>query len=49
MLWLLENERKNLSWIGGSVLASLEGFSSMWMTRQEYYEIGPDLVDRKCP
>ena len=41
-------ERKNHVWIGGSILASLSSFQSMWITKQEYEEIGPAIVHRKC-
>ena len=41
-------ERKNLVWIGGSVLASLSTFQGMWITLEEYYELGPTIVHRKC-
>jgi actin len=40
--------RKYLSWIGGSILASLSAFQSMWITRDEYEENGPAIVHRKC-
>lgn len=41
-------ERKHLVWIGGSILASLSTFKKMWITREEYYEYGSDIVHRKC-
>jgi actin-related protein len=41
-------ERKHSVWIGGSILASLSTFQSMWITKQEYYESGPAIVHRKC-
>ncbi|KAL6765135.1 actin family [Haematococcus lacustris] len=41
-------ERKYLVWIGGSILSSLSTFQSMWITREEYLETGPNIVHRKC-
>jgi len=41
-------ERKYSVWIGGSILASLSTFQSMWVTKQEYDENGPTVVHKKC-
>jgi len=41
-------ERQYSTWIGGSILASLSSFRKMWMSLEEYDEIGPSLVHRKC-
>jgi len=41
-------ERKYSVWIGGSILASLSTFSSMWISKMEYEESGPGIVHRKC-
>ena len=41
-------ERKYTPWIGGSILASLSTFREMWITREEYDENGPAIVNRKC-
>ncbi|EAY22239.1 Actin family protein [Trichomonas vaginalis G3] len=40
--------RKNSAWIGGSVLVSLATFSQMWITKEEYDEVGPEVVNLKC-
>merc|ERR1711936_1057724 len=40
-------ERKYSVWIGGSILASLSTFQQMWITKQEYDECGPSIVDRR--
>lgn len=40
--------RKNAAWIGGSVLVSLATFSQMWITKAEYDETGPSIVNLKC-
>ena len=39
--------RKELCWVGGSILASLAAFKSMWVTREEYEEHGVNIVHRK--
>jgi actin-related protein len=41
-------ERKYGAWIGGSILASLSTFQPMWISRDEYDEFGPSIVNRKC-
>ncbi len=43
------NERRNASWIGGSILASLGSFQTLWLTKQEYQEHGPTYIERKSP
>ncbi|KAI7866342.1 actin family [Spinellus fusiger] len=40
--------RNHSVWIGGSMLASLSTFQSMWIAREEYNEFGPSIVHRKC-
>jgi len=39
-------ERKYSVWIGGSILASLSTFQSMWIPKQEYDEKGPSVIHR---
>ena len=41
-------ERKYSVWIGGSVLASLQSFQKMWISKKEYNESGPTVVHKKC-
>lgn len=41
-------ERLNSAWMGASTLASLSTFQSMWITKQEYDESGPNIIHRKC-
>eukprot|EP01028_Stygiella_incarcerata_P013188 TRINITY_DN81602_c0_g1_i1.p1 TRINITY_DN81602_c0_g1~~TRINITY_DN81602_c0_g1_i1.p1 ORF type:complete len:438 (-),score=132.00 TRINITY_DN81602_c0_g1_i1:201-1514(-) len=36
-------------WIGGSILASLGTFQSMWVSKQEYEEHGATIIQKKCP
>ena len=42
-------ERKYATWIGGSIHASLATFPQMVITHEEYNEVGPSIVHRKCP
>mmetsp|Transcript_27721 Transcript_27721/g.40926 ORF Transcript_27721/g.40926 Transcript_27721/m.40926 type:complete len:496 (-) Transcript_27721:332-1819(-) len=42
-------ERSICSWLGGSILGSLGTFHDMWITKKEYEEWGPAIVNRKCP
>jgi len=41
-------ERKHSVWLGGSILASLQSFQTMWINKQEYDESGPAIIHRKC-
>lgn len=41
-------ERKYASWIGGSILASLPNFQSMWINKKEYEENGVSAIYAKC-
>jgi len=41
-------DRKYSVWAGGSILSSLKTFDERWITREEYQEIGPSVVHRKC-
>ena len=45
---LFSPERKNMAWIGGSILASLSSFRNMWISRKEYEEEGPAVVLSRC-
>jgi actin-related protein len=42
-------DRKYSAWIGGSILSSLSAFQSMWISKQDYEEVGPSVIYRKCP
>merc|ERR1712187_141461 len=35
-------------WIGGSLLASLSHFNDCWIRKDEYWEVGPKCIHRKC-
>jgi len=42
-------ERLYSVWLGGSILASLATFQTMWITKTEYDESGgPQIIHRKC-
>jgi actin-related protein len=41
-------ERKYSVWLGGSILAALSTFQTMWINKQEYDESGPGIIHRKC-
>ncbi|KAJ8613029.1 hypothetical protein CTAYLR_004056 [Chrysophaeum taylorii] len=41
-------ERKYSVWIGGSILASLASFQTLWIYKEEYEKAGPSIVHRKC-
>ncbi|CAO2149688.1 unnamed protein product [Urochloa humidicola] len=41
-------ERKYGAWIGGSILGSLNTFEQHWITKGEYDEYDPTIVQRKC-
>ncbi|XP_071501810.1 uncharacterized protein [Diadema antillarum] len=41
-------ERKEYAWIGGSILASMSNFRSLWVTKKEYDEHGGRIVQQKC-
>jgi actin-related protein 4 len=41
-------ERRFGAWIGGSILASLGTFHQMWISKKEYEEHGPNIVEKRC-
>lgn len=41
-------ERKLMSWVGASILASLSSMDDQWVKIADYEEEGPSLVHRKC-
>jgi len=41
-------DRKYCVWIGGSILSSISTFNTMWITKEEYQDAGPQIVHRKC-
>jgi actin len=41
-------ERKFSSWIGASILSTLEEYKKLYITKDQYEEHGPSLVHTKC-
>jgi len=41
-------ERSFASWIGGSILASLGSFHQLWISRKEYDEHGPNIIEKRA-
>ena len=41
-------ERKYSIWIGGSILSTISTFDCMWITRDEYNEMGASIIHKKC-
>jgi len=41
-------ERKYSVWLGGSILAALSTFQTMWINKAEYDDSGPAIIHRKC-
>ena len=39
-------ERKYSAWIGGSILYSLSSFQQLWISKEEYYEHGPSIINQ---
>ena len=45
---LSDPERMYSNWKGGAVLASMDQFKRMCISKEEYDEYGPSIVNRKC-
>eukprot|EP00605_Chrysophyceae_sp_TOSAG23-4_P001243 GSChrysophyteH1.ASY1.ANO1.1354.1 assembled CDS len=43
------NERSLCPWLGGSILGSLSSFKEIAVSKKDYQEYGPSIVDKKCP
>jgi len=41
-------ERKFASWIGGSILGSLGSFHQLWVSKKEWEEHGPSIIEKRC-
>lgn len=41
-------ERNLLAWQGGSMTAGLPSFDPMWVSKADYDESGPSVVQKKC-
>ncbi|XP_030634251.1 actin-3-like [Chanos chanos] len=42
------DHREFASWLGGSILPCLSSFQPMWVKRQDYFENGSCIVQKKC-
>ena len=40
-------EKTSSTWLGGSILASLGVFQPVWISKAEYDEYGPSIINRK--
>ena len=40
--------RQDSAWVGGSYVASLSSFGAMWVSREEFDELGQSAIRRKC-
>lgn len=40
-------EKNSSTWLGGSILASLGVFQPVWISKLEYDEYGPSIINRK--
>jgi actin-related protein len=43
----LLSEKTSSTWLGGSILASLGVFQPVWISKAEYDEYGPSIINRK--
>jgi actin-like protein 6A len=48
-LQLDQQVAKFSTWIGGSILASLGTFQTMWISKKQYEENGPSIVHKEAP
>ena len=42
------SSRKHAAWKGASMIAETAAFDSSWITREDYEEHGPAIVQKKC-
>jgi actin len=42
-----QKERLYSSWIGASVVCSISNFQQMWISKNDYEEIGPSVINKK--
>ena len=40
-------ERKNLVWVGGSILTSIDSFKHLWINSKDYKEYGANILFKK--
>jgi len=41
-------DRRYSVWLGGAILSSLSTFQTLWISRDDYDEVGPSIVRKKC-
>ena len=41
-------DRKFSQWLGGSILANLESFNHMWVTKEQWKAKGSEIIYRNC-
>ena len=41
-------DRKFSQWLGGSILANLESFNHMWITKEQWKSKGSEIIYRNC-
>lgn len=41
------DEKRFASWIGASLLASIDGFNSLLVKKSDYYELGSDCIIKR--
>lgn len=44
-----KEERSNAAWVGGSILTSLGSFQQLWLSKQEFEELGSTLGCQRFP
>eukprot|EP00526_Cylindrotheca_closterium_P030236 CAMPEP_0113604156 /NCGR_PEP_ID=MMETSP0017_2-20120614/1650_1 /TAXON_ID=2856 /ORGANISM="Cylindrotheca closterium" /LENGTH=165 /DNA_ID=CAMNT_0000512573 /DNA_START=83 /DNA_END=580 /DNA_ORIENTATION=- /assembly_acc=CAM_ASM_000147 len=44
----LPEQENHTAWVGASVVASLDEFQNMWISREEYHNKGPSIIHSKC-
>ncbi len=42
------SDKSHSTWFGGAILSTLGTFQPMWITRKEYNECGPAIINRKA-
>jgi actin-related protein len=42
-----QSERLYSSWVGASVVCSISNFQQMWISKNDYEEIGPSVIHKK--
>ncbi|KAK8794722.1 hypothetical protein WA158_001703 [Blastocystis sp. Blastoise] len=40
--------KQYIAWLGGSILSSLGSFQNLWISKQEYDEVGTQIISQRC-